>query len=152
MNGTEMIEKAKCKKSGGKKKGIILGLILVLMAISGIVYATTTTTTHQYLKKAIEQPAGFYAECWRVNTINATITGENPVGIIRFDGFKDFQAFLDGKPRAGQVDIVIEHIDQLQTYPAFFQELLGRCLQTSTFYGAEFKEEIIEVVTPDPVP
>lgn len=97
--------------------------------------------TYQYLKKPVEQASGFAPECWRVKQIQMSITGDSPYAVIRFEGYKDFDAFIAGKPSSDEeCAIVVNHLDQLTTYPALFAEMMGRVLTEGALAGAEFKE------------
>lgn len=121
-----------------KKHLKVVSVIVGIMMAAGLLYAAGNS--YQYLKKGIEQPNGAVPECWRVEQVRMKITGDNPYAIVDFQGWKDFETFRAGKPAMGEVNILVEHIDTMQSYPIVFQELMGRVLATETFYGAEFVE------------
>ena len=96
--------------------------------------------TYQYLEKPVEQATGFAPECWRVEEIQMRITGDNPYAIVRFEGYKDFDTFLAGKPSLGRCDIVVEQLNTLPSYAGMFGDMMTRVLSSGALAGAEFKE------------
>jgi hypothetical protein len=94
----------------------------------------------EYIKKSIETDFGANAECWIVNNIYIDL--KNNSAHITLDGYKDFNAYKDGKFSMGKRDINIEGIELLKVYLSVHDIVVSSILANEKFQGGNL--EIVE--------
>ena len=115
-----------------------------------------------YLKKGIEAVTGQTNECWRSIRGNIDIVEE--VGVISLIGFKDGQAFADGKI-SGDNRIVVLDLSKFPSWHNLYNDIaVYLASKDPTFIGATIETvpnptgyvppdpDPITDPTPDPIP
>lgn len=102
--------------------------------------------TYEYIEKAIEASSGFTALCWRVTKVEIW-PAQNTQVIMTLTGWKDIDAFLEGKGAMETKTVSFDHAEELTSYPAIFGDLLTKILSDPVFAGGEYKTKEV----PDPI-
>ena len=93
--------------------------------------------TYEYINKAIESPSGFEAACWRVTKVEI-YPGQNPQILLTITGWKDIDAYLDGKAVMAVKNVSFDHAEEMPRYPAVFGDLLSKILTDPQFEGGSY--------------
>jgi hypothetical protein len=127
-------------------KALIVSAMLAMSAILGFQAAADPVQpgTYEYLEKAVEVESGFDATVWRVDSVLIQM-GQQPYLVVNMVGFKDVQAFKDGKNVCGYKSVRVNGIaTTLQCYATVFQELMGKLIAEGDFSGAAYKTFTVE--------
>ena len=96
----------------------------------------------EYIKKSLETPSGFNAECWTV--IGVWIDLKANCAVITFEGYKDFQAKIEGKNPIHMMDIKISDLEVFAIFSSVHDTIVNCILNHPSFSGG--KLEIVEEV------